>query len=262
MPYFSRLFRPIGHRVSSRQAHIETLEPRQLLSSGPLLSGMEVTGTVHHATSVVLHFNENLIPATAQDVQAYVFGRVPPSSPNNGPSIGDILGFLSRPKQRLIRAGKINFTSATYNDATRTVTLTPLRPFNAQPFFRLLRVRGAGAHAVKDLAGNPFSGGADLVLHWTLRQGRHLRFTDSNGDTVTLSLKGRGNLYVFLRRSGPPLPYIFADRTNPASILTASLKPAAHGNGIADIIEFEGVGSHLKTNLLTSPQFQVRTTEP
>src|SRR5690348_16854323 len=139
------LFRRPKPRLNASQPKmIERLESRQLLSGGPVLTGVHLVGSVGAVTSIVLTFNESLDPATAQDPHAYTFGKPLPHSSESGPSLSDFLPFLARPKVRAIKHGKIQFASATYVDSNHSVTLAPYKPINARTFFRVLRVFGTG----------------------------------------------------------------------------------------------------------------------
>ena len=132
-------------------------------------------------SEVVLTFSGSLNPYTASDVGAYVLGKpAPNSSDNSGIDLGNIFfPFRVTPRAkpalahpRLVKKGKIQFASATYDAAANTVTLTPYAPFSAQSYFRVLRIQGAGSHPLKDIAGNLFNAGVDEVISWKLRQGK------------------------------------------------------------------------------------------
>src|SRR5581483_10877426 len=81
------LFRRPRPRLNASQPKIEGLEPRQLLSGGPVLTGVHLVGSVGAVTSIVLTFNESLDPTTAQDPHAYTFGKPIPHSSESGPSL-------------------------------------------------------------------------------------------------------------------------------------------------------------------------------
>ena len=252
--------------AASRSNLLEQLEGRRLLSGGPVLTGVHLVGGVGAVTSVVLTFNESLDPVTAQDTHAYTFGKPILNSSESGPSLADFLPFLARPKVRAVKGGKIQFASATYDDATHSVTLAPYKPINARAFFRVLRVFGTGAHAIKDLAGNPLdgnsdgTGGDDAVVRWSMKQNKGLRYRDAGGDRVTLSLRGPGRLYVFKANTFFTGAWVFVDRPATRSILTGSVQLGANGDGKAIIPELEGTGG-MQNGLLTNPQFTIQTTE-
>ncbi|HSZ57537.1 MAG TPA: hypothetical protein VK797_17865 [Tepidisphaeraceae bacterium] len=245
-------------QIASHISAVERLEPRRLLSTVPALTGMELAGGVKGVDQVILSFNESLDPTTAQQPQSFIFGRIPPSPANNGITVGQVLGFLAQPKPRAIKDGKIQWSSAVYNDANHTVTLTAIKPFRATTYFRLLRVKGTGNYAVKDPQGDVLNGGADTLIHWSYHNGQTLRYTDSDGDHITLSLKGPGHIYAFYRRTGDPAPTIFVANTKAKSVLTGTVKQSATGDGVAHIAQL--IGAPAKTNLFTSSQFVVGST--
>ena len=253
-----RLFRRGG---ASCSASVESLEPRSLLSSGPTVTSVEMVGNVHNITGVVVTFNESLNAATAQDPQAYLFGKPPPPSSNNGFNLGDFFPFAAKPHVRSVVGGKIQFSSVTYNDASRSVTLTPVAPFKAERFMRALRVKGTGTHVVKDLAGNVLNGGADGVIRWSFHLGKQVIYRDNDGDVVTLTLRGRGRIYTFIRKTGDPDPTVFVDATTAASTLTGRIRRGRTSDGAANIAELEGAGG-IHTNLLNNPQFRVESNQP
>lgn len=245
---------------------IERLEPRQLLSAGPVLTGVHLVGGVGAVTSLVLTFNESLDPATAQDPHAYTFGKPLPHSSESGPSLSDFLPFLARPKVRAIKNGKIQFASATYDDANHSVTLAPYKPINARTFFRVLRVFGTGAHAVKDLAGNPLDGnsdgvgGDDAVVRWSMKHNARVSYRDGDGDRVNLVLRGRGSIFVFKSHTFFTGAWVFVDRPGSNTRLSGSVQPGPNGDGKAVIPELQGAGG-IQNGLLNNPAFVVQTTQ-
>jgi len=259
---FPRISRPSvpAAPAAPRSPMIEGLEPRRLLSAGPAIAAVHMLGSVARANGIVLTFNAPLDPTTAQSPASYVFGKpTPKNTSDNGIDLGNILGFLSRPKTPPVKAGKIQFLGARYDDATQSVTLTPVKAFNLWKFFRILRIKGTGDNAVKDLAGNPLNGGTDSVLHWDRTRGKTLRYSDSDGDKVTLKLKGPGTLYAFLHKSGDPFPTIFLSNTKLGkSTLTATVQQSPTGDGIAHIAQLSGPVPPT-TNLLTDPHFDIQS---
>lgn len=263
MELLASLFRRHGRRGSSSYRRpVERLESRHLLSTGPALADVHLVGSLHALRAVELTFSESLDPTTVQDKLAFQFGKPTPQSSSNGISIGDILGFLGRPKAKLVKSGKIQWSSVTYDDTTHTVMLTPIKPFNGQPFIRVLRVKGSGPHTLKDLAGNALYGGQDGFIRWKLKtgDGKHVQWVDADGDQVKLTLKGPGQLATFLRINGDPDPFVFVTGAKAKSVLTGTVKASGRGDGVANIAELEGVGGGT-TNLLSSTSFKVNSTE-
>ena len=153
----------------------ESLEHRTLLSTtvspaavnvpagvaGPQIVSVRVVGPPTDASGVVITFNESMDPATAQDRASYVLVKH-----INKDSQDDSGGFFDIPftdnstpaSSELVR---IHFSSAVYDDATHSVTLTPKHTFEIRRRFRILRVAGRGDHAITDAAGMPLDGNND-----------------------------------------------------------------------------------------------------
>jgi hypothetical protein len=254
----------------SARPQVQALEARQLFTvTSPLLTTIHVDGSVHRISAVVLSFDESLNPVSASDPNSYIFGKVPPPSKDDGITLGDVLGFLTvkakpgviRPdafrSQVWVKLGKIQWRAVDYNDATRSVTLLPVKVFNGAPFFRMLRVRGTGIDAIKDMDGNVFSGGNDAVMRWLFRTGKVLRYTDQDGDRVTLTLKGPGTLSSFLRRIGEPRPTVLVSGTTSKSVLTGTIVQSRLGDGHTSLEQLSG--STVKNNIFGSSHFTVLT---
>jgi hypothetical protein len=253
--------------VRNETRFVEPLESRQLLSGGPVVTGVHIIGAARAITGIVVSFNESLDPASAQDTLAYRFGRpIPHTSDSTGPSLGDFLPFLARPKVRLVKQGKIQFASATYDDATHSVTLTPYKRFNGAQFFRVLRVIGSGTHVVKDVAGNPVdgnsdgTGGDDAVIRWVKKNNNRIAYRDGDGDRVALTLRGRGTLYVFKSTTFFTGAWVFVDHPRANTVLSGNVTQSANGDGKAVIPELEGAGG-INNGLANNPQFVIQSTE-
>jgi hypothetical protein len=246
---------------------IEGLESRVVLSGGPALSGVEMLGQVSDVTGVVLTFSAPLNVSTAQDVQAFAFGKppVPNTSDDSGFDLGDIFAFrypnaksdAKRPK--LVKLGKIQMASAVYDPVADTVTLTPYAPFKAQTYFRFLRIKGIGPYTIDDTLGNPLNGGEDTVARWTLHQGKNVIYHDANGDHVTLKLTGPGKLYVFTRNSKDTQPVIFVQGATTATTLNGLVTNRGHILPVVNIAQIQGALG-IADNLLSNPEFNVGMT--
>lgn len=256
-----RLFRPAP--ISPRTPRIEGLESRQMLSAGPTLTNIHLTGSVRAITSVVLSFDQPLDPTVAQDLQSYQFGRVIPagSSDTSGFNWGSLLGFLAKPRTPLVKNFKIQFTSAAYDSTNYTVTLTPVRVFSAVAWFRIVRVMGVGVNAITDTFGNPLNGGSNTYVHWFPHVGKTFTYRDSDGDMVSVRLRGQGQIFAFLQTNADHAPTIFVSNGNSRTFLTGSVIQSRVGDGVAIIPELQGVGT-IQTDLLNNAQFDVLSTEP
>src|SRR5436190_20376657 len=134
-------------------ARIEHLEQRYMLA-GPDLLSEQLIGPLPDVTSVVLTFSGPLDPTSAQNKAAYLLFR----NEKDGSSIkafGQTFGNVS-----IVRR-IVPFSSAVYDDAAHTVTLTPKNPFKAGAEFRILRLQGKGANALRNPDGTPI--GPDIV---------------------------------------------------------------------------------------------------
>jgi hypothetical protein len=264
MSYFRTVLRRLAPRKSSppRAVSIETLEDRRLMTASPVVTALHFTGTVNAVTSMTLTFDEPLDPTSAQDLKSYEIGKViPATSADSGITLGDILGFLAQPKLQPVKNGKVQFTSAAYDATADTVTLTPVAPWNAQQTFRVLRVYGTGAHVIQDMSGDPLNGGANTYVHWTVRTGKTIAYYDSNGDRVTITLKGKGQIVAFLQTNADHAPMIFIKNGSSTSVLDGKVRQSKTGDGVAVIPELEGV-STIQASLLNNPEFEVLSTEP
>ena len=134
-----------------------------------------------------------------------------------------------------------------------------MKSFNLWKFYRILRVRGTGNDPVADLAGNPLNGGEDTALHWNRARGKTIRYSDADGDRVTLKLKGPGKLYAFFHKSGDPFPSIFVTQTKAGkSSLTGTVVQGPTGNGIAHIAQLAG-SVPANTNMFSNTQIDVQS---
>lgn len=254
---------------------IDGLESRQMFSTGPTLTGLHLTGAVRDITSVVLSFDQPIDPTVAQDLQSYQFGRVIPSNSNDssGFDLGNVLDFLVVRKtaapmkaavaraEALIKNYKVQFTSAVYDPTTYSVTLTPVRPFNAITWFRVLRVYGVGINAITDVFGDPLNGGSNTYVHWFPHIGKVFTYRDGDGDLVTIRLKGPGQIVGFLQTNTYHAPTIFILNGNGKSVLSGTVLQARTGDGVAIIPELQG-GDTVQNELATNPDFNILTTEP
>ena len=251
---------PIANYQATCRPTFERLESRHLLSAGPKLAGIELLGSADACTGVALTFDRSLDPAHATDARAYVVGRTPPSPGSSSSLIGDIFGFAKRINP--IKHGKVQFASATYDDTSHSVTLVPVSPFKEWKYFRILRVRGSGPYALTDSAGNPFdgngdgTGGDDLVVNWRTRRGKQIHYVDSDGDKVTIGLRGPGVMFVTQQLHGSPTPLIFIEHTKAKSVLSGTVIAGKNGNGIAKIAQLSGFSGPSDT-ILTNSQFDV-----
>lgn len=259
---FGRRNQKTSAKPPARQMLIEGMESRRMMAASPMLTAVHFTGTLRDITSIQFTFDESLDATTAENTAAFAVGRLlPVSSNNNGFNLGDILGFLTaRPKPAVVN-GRVQFTSATYDDSTFTVTLTPRGAWSALRTFRFIKVFGVGANAIKDASENPLNGGLNTYVHWFPHIGKVFSYTDANGDLVHIHLKGPGQIVAFLQTNAEHAPTIFILNGKSNSVLDGSVIQARTGDGVAVIPEIQGV-STINAAILNNPEFEVLTTEP
>lgn len=270
--------RPAGRSVPARMEPLEkrsllsavTLEapPRSAAESGmdvmpPTLVKEQLTGTDPRAVEgVVLTFSEPLDRASAEDLRNYRVGR---RTDRQQRSVNDN-------RFRDNRRGIIQFESAVYDEANLTVTLTAFRPFNITRRFRAIRVLGREARGIRDVAGNVLDGnengqaGGDAVEKYTFRRAGRVRYGELDGDSVLLTLRGPGRVWVVRQTRGGRVfnrgdaVKVFIDGADPArSVLTGSV--TGRGDGIAVIDELAPV-STAQIAIASDPAFQINSMIP
>jgi hypothetical protein len=270
--------------------HIEPLEHRRLLSvaagetgadvpapiapAGALthhppqeLLNVRLTGSPKAATGVVLTFAGPLDPALAADVRMYrVVGK------------GKVHEYLSPTglAERVRGHRFVRLVSATYDEAARTVTLLPARPFNVE---RYLRGVAVDPRLCSGVAGQEYLWLDDVpnvVLQLReLQTGRSVRYVDGDKSVVRLRLQGPGKLMLLPRRDGSfdrnwqDDPWevrrvrfgdgmqLWVEGATPDSVLTGTVSAGTRGGdgttGLAFVINPGGAW----IELLDDPAFQV-----
>ncbi|HSU67709.1 MAG TPA: hypothetical protein VLJ39_12615 [Tepidisphaeraceae bacterium] len=261
-----RLFRrTVANRTvptAAKTTLIEGLESRAMFSGSPALTGIHLTGSLRAVTGVVFTFDQPLDPTAASNIQGYQVGRLTPASGDGGGfDWTSLLGFLAQPKSPLVKNNKVQFTSATYDDPSQSVTLTPVRPFSALAWFRFIRVYGVGNNAIQDVSGNSLNGGKNTYVHWFPYVGRNFTYRDADNDLVHIGLRGPGQIVSFLQTNADHAPIIFVLNGNSRTVLTGRVEQSLIGDGIAIIPEVAGV-ANIQNTLTSNGQFDVRSTEP
>jgi hypothetical protein len=145
-------------------------------------------------------------------------------------------------------------TGATYDAATHAVTVHSLRPLKPGAFYQLAvdpaGVRNAGGKAL-DGAGTGEEG-SPLVV--TFGRGRSLKYVDSNGDTVRLSLKGPGVMELVRRPDGEGERLTLVGATALTRLVGTVRAPRTGGEGATTLGVLGGLGG--ATNLL-APEIEV-----
>ena len=213
---------------------------------GPQVEFIGLTGPSRGISGAVVHFNEDIDPATAVNLANYRLLAIR----RNGTAV------------------RKPFTAAVYDPVGRKVTLT-LDPFEQMRFFRMgLRVKGS-AGGVTDLAGNLLDGdrnhqrGGDAVQIFEVFSGSRLKFTDRDGDRVTLAITaGGGTRLDGVRPIGGPATQLtqfwVVDPIALVSTLNGSVIPSRTGDGIVVIAEIIGLDKKEFTPITTNSAFRFR----
>lgn len=232
-----------------------------MLATTPVVA-LAMTGSEQEITGVVLTFNVDLDPATAQDPRAYFLGR---NRKAGGDAFWDPLG-LNDPKASTDR---IKLQSAMYDPTSRTVTLTPATPFNVFDKLRRIRVSGRGPTAVKDAAGVPLDGngdagpGGNAVLRTRITRTTTLTFREADGDRARLRLLGPGKIWAVVSRGRDFPPLLFLNKTSALKTgLTGNVvRNRRTGDGVVTIRQISGT-AFASVPLLLDPAFRVEVVTP
>ena len=141
---------------------IQSLEGRTMYAASGLVTGERLIGPNDAITAVVLTVNQHLDPVTADNPLAYqIYHRViQTTSSSDG-----IFGFGGSDGGTNIRRLGIPFSSAVYDDATMTVTLTPEKPFPGQKYFSFVFVHGNGVNGIRTAQGDFIAGNGKKAGH-------------------------------------------------------------------------------------------------
>ena len=238
----------------------EPLEPRRLFA-GPAVVALRVTGTEQEVTGVVLTFSDSLDPGTAQNPDAYFIGRDKIAADHGW----DPLGLGDRPRE----TDRIKVGSATYDEANRTVTLTPATPFNLFERLRRVRVSGRGDTAVRDVAGVPLDGNRDGtpgdsgVVRMRVTRSERITYRDVDGDRVKLKLVGPGKLWGLIPARRDLGAIFFLNRSNllRSGLLGWVVPNRRTGDGQATIRQLSGT-RFASLPLLENPTLRVEILDP
>ena len=232
-------------------AAVEPLEQRVHFADGtpPTLETVRLLGpTPGQATGIALTFSEPLDSARATDVASYEVRGAWRATP-----IKDI-GFRT-----------LHIASAAYDDATRTVTLTPDHvPFDANRYVRDLIVNG---DRVTDVSGTPLDGDGDgtgggsaFRSFAPVHRGRTIRYRDAGGTRVKVRLVGPGRLRLFRELERYPRGdgvQLFVDGATPGSVVTGTVRPRrGGGDATTPLVEIINPGG-ARLDLLGNGSFQV-----
>ena len=238
---------------------VEHLEGRRLLAATPVVS-VGITGTAGQITGVILTFAVPLDPASAQNVEAYSISKRTSGESSSFGGIDTSTGGQTR---------RVRFQSAVYDPAAQSVTLTPDDPFDLGRRFRLLRVSGQGANAVKDAAGEPIDGNGDgragghAVIHSRVLRGPRYQLRERDGDTLRLRLTGPGVLRVWSdhRKNIAPVVFLFGAEPSGSTLSGTIVRNRRNGDGVVTIHQLSGTAS-ASVPVLADPAVRVNVVNP
>ena len=216
---------------------------------GPQVTFIGLTGPSRGISGAVVHFNEDMDPASAVNLSNYRFLA------------------LRANGTREVKP----FTTAVYDPVGRKVTLS-LAPFEQTRFVRIgLRVNGA-VGGVTDVAGNVLDGdrnglrGGDAVQVFQVFSGRSLRLIDRDGDIVRLQITGidptpgkATRLDGVLPLGGPRSQlsqFWILDPIALISTVNGTVRRSPTGDGIVVIAEIIGLDKKEFTPIITNPAFR------
>ena len=212
---------------------------------GPVILQAAEIGPSRAITGFTLRFNEDLNPASAQNLANYAIRGVLRANGRKFP---------------------IALTSAVYNAVERTVTLQVAQPFD-QTLLREINLRVSGArNGVRDVAGNRLDGdfngksGDDAVVRFNVVTGTTLRLRDGDGDRATLSIQNGGRLdgvTPFIGKRQLPFQVWLVDPVSQSSVVSGSLATNGRTDGLFRISEIIGLDHSDFAPLLGNSSFRL-----
>lgn len=140
-------------------------------------------------------------------------------------------------------ARAVQLRSASFDTITNTLTITPTRLLPLNRMCQLLIGLNGG---ITDSSGNPLDGDADGngggVYSTYFARGRRISFTDQDGDTVLLSLRGGGTMQLERGFDWNGQSLLLSD-TGSNSILKGRVRTRRGSDGIITLDEISGLGA-------------------
>jgi hypothetical protein len=204
-----------------------------------------LTGPSRGISGFTVQFTEDMDEASAENVANYTFMAVGK------------------------KKAAIALSSATYDPATRTVTVAATTPF-MQTDFKGLEVKIKGkAGGLTDAAGNLLDGtgrgrpGSDASFKFGVFSGTSINLTDRDGDQATLTLANGGRLDGIVplksKTRTQRTQFWILDPIALRSTISGSVIKGTKGDGIVVIAEIIGLDKKEFTPLLTNTSFRVNT---
>ncbi|WP_165247709.1 Calx-beta domain-containing protein [Paludisphaera soli] len=206
----------------------------------PSVDRIRLLGDPSSIVGLAIAFNEPLKPEAALDGAAYTLYDLGP---------GGVFGDGDD--------APIAYKAPGYDPATRNVYFTPTVPLAPGRHYAIV-VRGAGRSAVTDAAGNALGGGVDFV--GLFARGATLKYTDSNGDAVSLQAQNGGYLDLVRSAAGEAKLLTLQGAVRGRTTLSGTVtKPRVGGDGVTAIDAIEGLGSFGDVRVsMKSPPFLTR----
>jgi len=205
---------------------------------GPQVTFIGLTGPSRGIDGAVVHFNEDLDPATAENIENYTLIGVP----------------------RRGRKESVAVTSAIYDPVGRTVTLQV--PAFEQTDFKKTAVRINGkAGGVTDLEGNLLDGnrdsraGGNAVQMFRIFSGETVTVRDKDGDKLTITVANGGRVDGVLPVGGPDTQdtqFWIVDPISLVTVTSGSVKRSKRGDGLFVISEIIGLDKESFSGLVTN----------
>ena len=214
---------------------MESLEDRLLLAGNtpPTVVGVQTLASRSAITAVVVSFSEQLDPATAMNASNFQL-----NSAGRDKRFG-----TADDRPILLRATN----PLTYDAGSLSVTITPTTTLPTNQFFQIT-LNGTG---VTDVDGNQLDGngddnpGGDYMA--SVARGTSLSYTDRNGDTVKLKLKGGGAMELVRATDGEGRDLQLVGTVAGRSVLTGSVKRTTRppaGDGVTGLRSVNGLGTN------------------
>lgn len=185
--------------------------------TGPVIADLRFVLVKNKPTGLVLSFNEDLAAATAQNTANYSFML---AGKDKKPGTADDI--------------PAPLASAVYNSTDDTVTLTPT---NTKALKLNQFMRGQVTQGITDLSGNPLTG----ITEANFAIGTSIKYTDSQGDSVSLSLKKGGLMRFFIGDDMDGVQLDVLSAVPGVSVLSGKVKrgkasPPADGVATLDVL--------------------------
>jgi uncharacterized repeat protein (TIGR01451 family) len=223
-----------GSGVGSQATATLTIRESEVDTVGPRLANIQFLGN----SVIVLSFSEALDPAAAQNPLNY--------------------SLTAAASGRGAPGGVIPLSAPVYDPATRTVTLSVAQGLADGPTYSLTLNSGLGG--LTDRFGNLLDGDGDGLVGGpsvvTFVRGSRLNYTDTDGDRVSLRLRGAGTIEL-IRGTDAVLNRIRLAGVTTRSTLSGSVRRNRLGDGMTHLGTVEGLGAFTggARSRLTAPPF-------